>query len=86
MNAVNTAPELEELLTPKETAKTLKIETCTLQDWRTRPNPDVVLPYIKVGKLIRYRAKDVQEFLEERTRTSVVGANPRKNAGRPRGR
>jgi excisionase family DNA binding protein len=52
------------LLTPKETAEILGVTVGTLQIWRTtRRYP---LNYIKSGRLIRYRAEDVQAFIEKR--------------------
>jgi excisionase family DNA binding protein len=52
------------LLTPKETAEILGVTVGTLQIWRTtRRYP---LNYIKSGRLIRYRAEDIQAFIDNR--------------------
>lgn len=52
------------LLTPKETANILGVTVGTLQIWRTtRRYP---LDYIKSGRLVRYRAEDVQAFIDNR--------------------
>lgn len=52
------------LLTPQETAAILGVTVGTLQIWRTtRRYP---LNYIKSGRLIRYRAEDIQVFIDSR--------------------
>ena len=79
----NAPPALDTLLTPEETAKVLKITVYTLTDWRCRPSNRVPLAFVKVGRLIRYRAKDVSDFIERRTHSNVVDAKkkPRGSAG-----
>lgn len=50
----------QELLTPAETAAILRISLGTLANWRTRhPCP---LPFVKLGRLVRYRRDDVDSF------------------------
>lgn len=50
----------QELLTPAETAAILRISIGTLANWRTRhPCP---LPFVKVGRLVRYRRDAVDRF------------------------
>ena len=52
------------LLTPKEVAEILGISVETLNVWRsTKRYP---LPYVKSGRLIRYRRPDVEEFINSR--------------------
>ena len=46
------------------TGKILGIETSTLAVWRSTKR--YALPYIKVGRLIRYRESDVEAFIESR--------------------
>lgn len=56
---------LDKVLSPQETADYLGIATMTLWKWRaSRPND---LPYIKVGRFVRYRASDVENFLRKNT-------------------
>lgn len=46
----------------KETAAILGVKPATLQSWRwARRGP----AYVKVGRLIRYRAADLAEYLEK---------------------
>ena len=62
----------ERLLTPKETAALLGIEVLTLTDWRSRPGNRVPLAFVKVGRLIRYKAEDVADFIKRRTHSNDV--------------
>lgn len=57
------------LLTPAEAGAILGVTVGTLQIWRTtRRYP---LPYVKSGRLVRYRIEDVQAFIESRTVSPV---------------
>lgn len=48
------------LLTPQEVANRLGVSTTTLSTWRcTKRYP---LPYVKVGRLVRYRQADIEAF------------------------
>jgi len=59
------------LLTPREVADRLGVSTTTLSTWRcTKRYP---LPYVKVGRLVRYRLADVEDF--ELARLQEVAAN-----------
>ncbi len=64
---------LPELLTPRETGKALGVTEGTLAVWRcTRRYP---LPYVKAGRLVRYRATDVAAFIERQTRGEIDADN-----------
>lgn len=53
------------LISEAETAALLDVKPGTLQVWRcTKRYP---LPYVKVGRLVRYRRSAVIAFLESRT-------------------
>lgn len=53
------------LLTPAEASEILGVTVGTLQIWRTtRRYP---LSYVKSGRLVRYRAEDIQSFIDSRT-------------------
>lgn len=53
------------LLTEQQAADELGVKPTTLQVWRsTRRYP---LPYVKVGRLVRYRASAIAAFLAART-------------------
>lgn len=59
-----------QLLDPTETAKILGVKRQTLALWRaTKRYP---LPYIKVGRSVKYRRADVEAFLEGRRVVPVV--------------
>ncbi|MDP8212642.1 MAG: helix-turn-helix domain-containing protein [Candidatus Zapsychrus exili] len=54
------------LLTRKEAATFLGVTKGTLAVWACTHRYD--LPYIKVGRLVRYRYSDILQFLEKRTK------------------
>jgi len=56
-----TAALLDRLMSPKEVATWLEVEVGTLATWRWHGR--YTLPYIKIGRLIRYRRSDVEGFL-----------------------
>jgi hypothetical protein len=53
---------MSELLTPKETAKTLKITTAALSRFRREQRGPA---FTRVGKLVRYRSEDLDKWLAE---------------------
>jgi excisionase family DNA binding protein len=55
----------QQLLTEKEAAQKLIVAPETLQQWRHHRR--YKLPYVKVGRLIRYRLSDVESFIASRT-------------------
>jgi predicted DNA-binding transcriptional regulator AlpA len=55
----------EKLLTPKELAERLGVKVNTLAGWRVGREGPI---YIKVGRLVRYRAGDIEAYLQERTK------------------
>ncbi len=59
------AKEIPKLLTENETAAFLGAAPDTLAVWRCTRRYS--LPYIKIGRLVRYRESDVIAFLESRT-------------------
>lgn len=62
---------LNALLTPQEVAERLGVSTTTLSTWRsTKRYPQ---PYVKVGRLVRYRLADVEMF--EIARLQEIAAN-----------
>ncbi|HSW45068.1 MAG TPA: helix-turn-helix domain-containing protein [Phycisphaerae bacterium] len=56
------ALNLPRLLTETETANALGMKTQTLRLWRSKNR--VKLPYLKVGRSIKYRLDDIERFLE----------------------
>ena len=67
MNAL----KISQLLTPRDVAARLGVSTTTLSTWRcTKRYP---LPYVKVGRLVRYRLADVEDF--ELARLQEMAAN-----------
>lgn len=58
-------PSNDQLFSPKRAAKYLGVVENTLSVWRSTGRYD--LPYIKVGRLVKYRLSDLQEFLARNT-------------------
>jgi len=55
-----------QLLTPEETANYLGVKVQTLAAWRTSKKYN--LPYVKIGKIIRYQQYLVNKWLAENTK------------------
>lgn len=59
------ASDTHNLLTPDEAADLLGVTVGTLSVWRcTARYP---LPYVKVGRCVRYRREDIGAFIEANT-------------------
>lgn len=56
--------EVPELMTVQQVARLLGVSTETLRKWRAKRK---CLPYVRVGRHIRYRAADVAAFVERGT-------------------
>lgn len=63
------------LLTPVEVADLLGIKPSTLNVWRCTGR--YKLPYVKVGKLVRYERRVVEQFIRENTIGGEYDALPR---------
>ena len=59
------ADERDPLLTETQTAELLGLKPQSLSVWRCTKR--YALPWVKVGRLVRYRHSDVLRFLENRT-------------------
>jgi excisionase family DNA binding protein len=51
----------QKLLTPKEVARWLDVSIDWVHNHATRKNPR--LPVVRIGKLLRFRSEDVEEFI-----------------------
>jgi hypothetical protein len=58
-------PPDSDLLTPAEAGKALGVDVGTLSNWRATKR--VPLPYVKLGKAVRYRRQDLERFIAENT-------------------
>ena len=56
------------LLPPPEAAAYIGVSKNTLSVWRCVGR--YAIPFIKVGRLVRYRRSDLETWLESRTRTN----------------
>ncbi len=50
------------LLSTEEAAEKLGVTSHTLTTWRSRKT--VNIPYVRVGRLVRYRTSDIQDFIK----------------------
>lgn len=57
------------LYTTEEAAGLMKLHPQTLKTWRTGRG-DVELPFVKIGRAIRYRHVDIQAFIQTHTYTN----------------
>ena len=60
----NNANTEHSLLTPGQTAEQLNIPVSTLSRWRSERRE---LPYVTVGRLIRYRQVDIDRWIDDNT-------------------
>ncbi|MBU8922849.1 MAG: helix-turn-helix domain-containing protein [Bacteroidales bacterium] len=63
MTSPNSFPDFV-TLTAQEVAKILNVSTKTLETWRRTESQN--LPFIRIGRAIRYIPSDVSEFLKEK--------------------
>jgi hypothetical protein len=56
---------IPKLLTPSQAAEAIGVQPQTLAVWRASKR--YPLPYVKSGRLVRYRESDLLEFIRQRT-------------------
>jgi len=62
----------EKLVSPKRAAALLDTTTQTLANWRATGR--YPLPYVKVGRLVRYRLSDLEALIQDGTVSPSVKA------------
>lgn len=65
----------EDVLTEKETAALLRISVKALQGWRSRGGGP---KFLKLGRCVRYRRGDLQDFVLKALRNSTSDPGPGK--------
>ena len=67
---INTNRQTQPLLTTVEAAEFLSVTPQTLRTWR-RPARDnrVRLPFVRLGRAVRYRMADLEAFLDDNRTT-----------------
>ncbi len=55
-----------QLVTPREAARILGVDTLTLANWRTSSKRRQPLRFIKIGNSVRYSLADIEQFINER--------------------
>lgn len=63
--------ELPQICSPAQVSKFTGVTTGTLAYWRFEGSH---LPFIKLGRVVRYRRQDVLDFLEQNVFTSTAEA------------
>lgn len=58
------------LMTSNDVSKILGVSIGTLAVWRTTKRYN--LPYVKSGRLVRYREEDVQNFINSRLQGGIA--------------
>jgi Helix-turn-helix domain len=61
----------DRFITRREFAGLLGVKDETLAQWAWRGSPEI--PYFRCGRVVRYRIKDVQRFIDQRMATSAAG-------------
>ena len=62
------------LLSNNEAARLLGIKPETLAVWRSEQRYEI--PYIKVGRCVRYRLSDLEDWLNTRVKQSAIPSRP----------
>lgn len=57
---------IDQLLSARVAANYLGVTTATLDVWRCTGR--YALPYVKIGRLVKYKKSDLDSFIESRTR------------------
>lgn len=57
-----------QLLDTRQAAQFLGVESHTLAEWRCTKRYS--LPYVKIGRLVKYRRDDLHRFIEENLRSN----------------
>ncbi len=72
MSNVSTLPE--PLLSEPQAARILNVSIRTLQAWRCAAKGP---PFIRVGRAIRYRRSDLEQYLKDSTVQPIRNGGPR---------
>ena len=63
---LNETDAAKPLLNEDDTAKKINVKKPCLRRWRRELRN---LPFVKVGRLVRYRPEDIERFIREHTQT-----------------
>ncbi len=72
INGVRMEMKYDDLVNEKIAAEMLGVTAATMQVWRSTARYGI--PYIKVGRLVRYRISDLEAWLVSRTRATGATA------------
>ncbi|HFK2319182.1 excisionase family DNA binding protein [Pseudomonas aeruginosa] len=71
MHPDSTTAHTETLWTPERAAHALGVSIRTLASWRSTGRH--ALPYVKIGRLVRYREHDVHDWLQSHLQHKAGG-------------
>lgn len=71
MRIIMTDLNTHRLLSRKEAAEFLGVKEITLAIWKSTKRH--IIPTVKVGRLVKYRASDLLDFVERSTENRVSG-------------
>lgn len=54
---------MDDLITQEEAAKLLSVKPSTLEAWRHHGRHAHTLPFVKLGRMVRYCRPDVEKFI-----------------------
>ena len=63
---------VDRLLTERQTAVALLVSVKTLQAWRVQGRN---IPFVRIGRRIAYRIRDINDFIEKNRFTSTSAAD-----------
>lgn len=72
MHPLSPTAHSADLMTPEHAAHALGVSIRTLAAWRSGGRN--TLPYVKVGRLVRYRAADIAGWLQANVHCGTGGA------------
>ncbi len=71
----------DQLLNETQASERLGLAVQTLRNWRVTGGPKgrsapPAIPFVKLGRTVRYRASDLERFISASTATSTSGVRP----------
>ena len=70
---------MEKLLTAKQVSELLEVKVSTVYEWTSRG----VIPYVKLGRLIRFKKPEVFRWVESHTLQPKSSSGRKKSRPRP---
>ena len=68
---------MEKLLTAKQVSEILEVKPKTVYEWVGKKE----IPYVKIGRLVRFKKSEVFQWIESRTIRPRVSSGKKKRSG-----